>query len=155
MIGVIEGYLEGWLNFLWCLLLVVIGVLLVWLSLLIWICLVCVVLFIVIFIYFGKMVVCVECVYSVVWGVKFVWFMIMWLLVVGLLVFLWVGNWNGVIWKNWCCWLRKRWGFFVIKLVIIVEWFMWGFIMFLVVWRLIFVSEELNVFWYFVCNIIF
>lgn len=54
MIGAIEGYLEGQLNLLWRLLLAVIGVLLVWPNLSIWIRLVCVALFIAIFIYSGK-----------------------------------------------------------------------------------------------------
>ncbi len=70
MIGAIEGYLEGQLNLLWRLLLAVIGVLLVWPNLPIWIRLVCVALFIAIFIYSGKTAARVERAHSAVRGAK-------------------------------------------------------------------------------------
>ncbi|EGR0410502.1 TRAP transporter permease [Vibrio cholerae] len=70
MIGAIEGYLEGKLNLLWRLLLAVIGVLLVWPNLPIWIRLVCVALFIAIFIYSGKTAARVERAHSAVRGAK-------------------------------------------------------------------------------------
>lgn len=54
MIGAIEGYLEGPLNVLLRLVLAVIGVVLVWPNLPIWIRLVCVALFVAIFIYTRK-----------------------------------------------------------------------------------------------------
>lgn len=70
MIGAIEGYLEGRLNLLWRFLLAVIGVLLVWPNLPIWIRLVCVALFIAIFIYSGKTAARVERAHSAVRGAK-------------------------------------------------------------------------------------